>query len=202
MKQRIFKSWKTSVLGVILLGFALVMVAIGKTTFESLVIFLPISFALIFTHDPRSWRSLKIVFFIVNVWLLTGCSPQARLSRLVARHPELKRNDTIKIHDTVFIPASLVDTSAKVKPGETLFINKGQLEIQIIRMPGDTIRVKGGCKADTVIKEIPVIVPRIIVQPAPPDKLSVGKILKFILWGAIGGLIVLLILEVIKFLRR
>ncbi|MCX6265881.1 MAG: hypothetical protein NTW16_00785 [Bacteroidetes bacterium] len=165
MKNRIFKSWKTSILGMILLSFALVMVAIGKTTLESLILFLPVSFGLIFTNDPRSWGGLKIVFFIVSAWLMTACSPQARLSRLMDRHPELNTFDTIRRVITLPVPQVKADSFFVDRPGDTVKIDNGRLEIRYLK-ERDTVKIWGRCKADTVKIYDTLIIPRIKVMPA------------------------------------
>lgn len=37
-------------------------------------------------------------------------SPEQQLSRLVARHPELQRTDTVMVHDTITVPTLQVET--------------------------------------------------------------------------------------------
>jgi hypothetical protein len=200
MKDRVFKSWKTSVLGVLLLTFALVMVATGKTTLESLVIFLPVSFTMIFTKDPRSWSGLKM-FFIVTWLVISGCSPQARLARLVDRHPDLRITDTITRLIKLPVPEIKADSFFVYRPGDTVKIDNGRLEIRYFT-EHDTVKIWGRCKADTIKLHDTLFVPRIIVKPANPEKFNLWKSLKYLFWGAIGGLIVLVILKLLEIFKR
>jgi len=54
---------------------------------------------------------MKIYFILLTLsFLLFSCSPQKRLHRLVKKHPELTRVDTIKIQDTIIVPGIKTDT--------------------------------------------------------------------------------------------
>ncbi|MDD3491021.1 MAG: hypothetical protein PHR62_14180 [Paludibacter sp.] len=44
----------------------------------------------------------KYILFLVLI--LASCTPQRQLARLLARHPELKRDSIIVIHDTIVTP--------------------------------------------------------------------------------------------------
>ena len=44
----------------------------------------------------------KYILFLVLI--LASCTPQRQLARLLARHPELKRDSIIVIHDTIITP--------------------------------------------------------------------------------------------------
>lgn len=52
MKDRIFKNWKTTLAGIVMLAAGLVLVGIGKATLTEYVLFAPVCFALIFVKDP------------------------------------------------------------------------------------------------------------------------------------------------------
>ena len=52
MKERIFKNWKTTVTGILMLAGGLALVGMGKATLTEYVIFAPVCFALIFVKDP------------------------------------------------------------------------------------------------------------------------------------------------------
>ena len=53
----------------------------------------------------------KFIFYILILSLFVSCSPQMRLHRLVTKHPELTKIDTIKIQDTVIVPGPKLDTA-------------------------------------------------------------------------------------------
>ncbi len=52
MKERIFKNWKTTLAGVLMLAGGLALVGLGKATLTEYVVFVPVCFALIFVKDP------------------------------------------------------------------------------------------------------------------------------------------------------
>jgi len=98
------------------------------------------------------------IFIILSILILASCSPQMRLHRLVTKHPELTKIDTIKIQDTVIVPGPKLDTafhSSVLK--ETITITKENLQIKLIEI-NDTIYLDAQVEPDTVIitREIPV----------------------------------------------
>jgi hypothetical protein len=52
MKERIFKNWKTTLAGIVMLAGGIVLVGMGKATLTEYVVFAPVCFALIFVKDP------------------------------------------------------------------------------------------------------------------------------------------------------
>ncbi len=52
MKNRIFKNWKTTLTGILMLAGGLALVGIGKATLSEYVVFAPVCFALLFVKDP------------------------------------------------------------------------------------------------------------------------------------------------------
>ena len=102
------------------------------------------------------------ILIILAILLLASCSPQRRLHRLVTKHPELSRVDTIKIQDTVIVPGPKVDTvfhSSVLK--DTLIITKEKLKIRLIEI-NDTIYLDAEVEPDTVIITKEILVDRII----------------------------------------
>ena len=55
MKTRIFKSWRTSFIGLGLIVAALAAVFVGKATLTEAALVLPIAFTLIFIKDPSKY---------------------------------------------------------------------------------------------------------------------------------------------------
>ena len=104
---------------------------------------------------------MKAIFKITLLLVLsiqTGCSPSARLNRLLTRHPELKIPDTIVINDTMTIPQVEADTIIYIDSiRDTVILQKDRLEITLNRIH-DTLYIRGKCKADTIIihRSIPV----------------------------------------------
>ena len=55
MKTRIFKSWRTSLIGLGLIVAALAAVFVGKATLTEAALVLPVAFTLIFIKDPSKY---------------------------------------------------------------------------------------------------------------------------------------------------
>jgi len=82
-----------------------------------------------------------------------SCTPQKRLCRLVALHPELTIADTIKINDTVITTKTRIDTAfhhSTIK--DTITIEKEKLKLQIVEIL-DTIYIEVEHDADTIVIE-------------------------------------------------
>ncbi len=103
-------------------------------------------------------RLLYLSISIIVLLATFSCTPQKRLSRLVALHPELTITDTIKINDTVITTQIRIDTafhSSTIK--DTVTIEKEKLRLQIVEIR-DTIYIEAEVVPDTIVieREIPV----------------------------------------------
>lgn len=56
-------------------------------------------------------KNFCLILFLI--WLLASCSPQKRLNRLIANHPELAKTDTIYSTKTFTVPGYKIDTTFK-----------------------------------------------------------------------------------------
>jgi len=100
---------------------------------------------------------------ILATVLLVVCSPERRLQRLLSRHPELHRTDTI----TVVVPADTVMVRDTLTQHDTITITNDRQTVQIVRVPTgspcDTAKVvldvTGTVKADTVTVTVDRVVP-------------------------------------------
>lgn len=125
---------------------------------------------------------------------LVACSPQKRLQRLIAKHPELVRTDTITVHDTITIPGDTVRDVRWLMAHDTITIENERQVVRVIRIPTgspcDTARflasIEGIVKPDTIYREIRVPVEKLV--PCPPSKIPLW------VWLVIGGLALLLFL--------
>ena len=89
-----------------------------------------------------------IAFFILLIF--SSCSPQRRLHRLVTKHPELTRIDTIKIQDSVFVPGTNLDTVFRASLlHDMVTITQEKLQIQLIER-NDTIYLNATVEPDTI----------------------------------------------------
>jgi len=102
-----------------------------------------------------------ILCILLLVSSFTACSPQRRLQRLVAHHPELRLADTLLVTDTLFTAAITADTAIPLtRLTDTVVIARDKLEIKLVKIR-DTIHVTGTCKADTIVREVRVPVEKI-----------------------------------------
>jgi len=137
---------------------------------------------------------LKISLLLV-LSTQTGCSPSARLNRLLIHHPELKIYDTIVISDTMTIPQVEVDTVFYLDSiHDTIILQKDRLEITLSRIH-DTLYIRGKCKADTIIIHRTIPVEKIKV--VKPDKLD--QLISKIPWLISGLIFMILLLALLVF---
>lgn len=99
-----------------------------------------------------------VMWLVLPTIILSSCSPEYRLHRLVALHPELVKNDTIHIQDTTFLPELRIDTVVHESSlRDTITITKEKLTVKIHQVR-DTVYIEARQNPDTIIitKEIPV----------------------------------------------
>jgi len=148
---------------------------------------------------------IRTIIFLILLTLivLSSCSPQKRLSRLVQHYPELTISDTIKIIDTVITSEISIDTAfhySLIK--DTVVITKEKIRLQLIKI-NDTIYIDVHHAADTIIitKNIPI--ERIILQePTEPnptlwDKYKFQILITLIILAVLTGIV----LRIGKFLK-
>jgi len=113
---------------------------------------------------------IYISIIILTTLIISSCTPQKRLSRLIALHPELTTSDTIKTTDTIVTKKTLIDSAfhrSKIK--DTITIEKEKLRLQIIEI-FDTIYIEAECQPDTIILERVIPVEKIqTTKPTPPN---------------------------------
>ena len=132
---------------------------------------------------------------ILTVLIAFSCSPQARLKRLIEKHPELARTDTITVHDTIYTPADTVHATRWLTARDTITIENERQVVRVVRIPTgspcDTARfladIEGIVKPDTIYwtKEVPVEK----VVPCPPGSVP------WWCWVVISALVVFLFLS-------
>ena len=105
---------------------------------------------------------ISCVYF--SLFIITSCSPQKRLQRLVKNNPELIRVDTIHFRDTINVITNEVykDTLTTLKSisKDTLIITKENLRIKTFyNYHTDSIFISGECQSDTVFVPYEVAIP-------------------------------------------
>ncbi|GEM_PF-551447 len=120
-----------------------------------------------------------MLIMLICLLISAGCSPSRRLARLLEKHPELKKADTVVVQDTVTVPGVVADTVVPVfgnrelgagnrewgagnrEPGigngDSVLVEKGRLQV-VVKKLHDTLFIRGKCKPDTVVirRKIPV----------------------------------------------
>lgn len=119
-----------------------------------------------------------LILALCALILLGGCSSSFKAQRHLrkAKAHILKaealgavwHTDTIYKQIQVVVPEIKKDTIFKAVLGDTVTIEKERLKIKYVRLAGDSVFIEGTCKADTVYKEVPVVINKSI--PCPPDK--------------------------------
>lgn len=108
---------------------------------------------------------------IIMAIILASCSPSKRMQRLIDKHPELSRTDTIAVRDTTFLPSDTIWRSAIMR--DTVRVESDRQSVHIVRVPTgspcDTaaiaLDIMAEVKADTIYWEVAVPVDRIIPCP-------------------------------------
>jgi hypothetical protein len=131
---------------------------------------------------------MKAVISICLLCVLVACSPSRKLSRLIRKHPELVKVDTLRVHDTTITEHVRKDTFLNWNTlYDTAYIYKDKLSIRVVRV-NDSIYIRGECLSDTIYKTIEV--PYNYVQPIKKMKTPAYKFWLFIL--VLIGIILLL----------
>ena len=113
---------------------------------------------------------MKVLFPLLLVFALASCSPQKRLAKLIEKHPELVKTDTVFATTDTIIPEVRVDTLFKWQT-DTVTITNDRLEVTLITDTiTKTIRVQGKCKTDTVTITHPVY-----IQKVEPVKIQIER---------------------------
>lgn len=117
----------------------------------------------------------KPLLFAITAIIILGCSSTQRANKHLRKaQKHIQKAELLGskwVVDTVYNEISIIrpeirhDTILSLVGGDTVTIEKERLRIKILRLPGDSIFVDGQCKADTIIKEVPVTVTRTIHAP-------------------------------------
>ena len=111
-----------------------------------------------------------ITTLLLLILLLSSCSPQRRLNRLLALHPELKTPDTLVLRDTIPIPQIQTDTILRLSTlHDTVTLHKDHLQVKIHRLH-DTIYIQSKTLPDTIFitRRIPIQ----LIRYVQPDRLD------------------------------
>lgn len=107
----------------------------------------------------------RIGFGLVLFLLLTACSPEQRVARLVAKYhlPAV----TEYVTDTVVLPER-VRTDTVVMHADPVIIEDSVMVVEIVPVNDTVFIVNTKIKADTIIKSVPVT--KYVVESTPDKK--------------------------------
>jgi hypothetical protein len=102
MKERIFKNWISTVVGLILLISASIVLGFGLITLDTFIAFLPFVIGMIYARDTIFKRnSTKATMIILAVFFLSGCYTKKRCSELYpCQGFKVEQNDSTSITET------------------------------------------------------------------------------------------------------
>ncbi len=106
------------------------------------------------------------LLFIIILLGLSSCSDKATrqlrrseklLNKAIANGAKVTADTVIK-EVAITIPEIKTDTIFQSREGDTVTITKDRLQIKYVKLPADSVYIEGECKADTIVKRIPVAV--------------------------------------------
>ena len=109
---------------------------------------------------------MKYAISIITFLLVFGCSPQKKLQRLIKKHPELIKLDTIIVRDTIIIEDFVVDTITEMQfHDSTVVIDNSKVYLKYFY---DTltreIHHEVECLGQEIITEKIVPIEKVVVQ--------------------------------------
>lgn len=113
--------------------------------------------------------SQKIVLALIGLLfalVLFSCDPAQRIARIVKRHPELVKTDTVWRKDTIYTDAVQKDSTFRFYQTDTVVMKKDKLTVKYYFNHDSTIYLQGKCDPDTVFKYYPVQVNNMEVAKA------------------------------------
>jgi hypothetical protein len=112
-------------------------------------------------------------YLLPLLFLLSACSAEKRLQRLVEKNPQLQRTDTITVTDTIYIPGDTLWQQVLLRQTDTIRIENERQSVRVVRIPTgspcDTaaiaLDVLAEVKPDTIYHTVTVEVDRIVPCP-------------------------------------
>lgn len=108
-------------------------------------------------------QKIIILFLLIS---FASCDPAKRISRIVKRHPELVKVDTVWKKDTIVSKLVKHDSLFNFYQPDTVYIKEGKLNVKYVFNKDSTVYIQGKCDADTVYKYYPVQVNSLNVAKA------------------------------------
>ena len=105
---------------------------------------------------------LRLFTCVLTAFILFGCNPCKRASKLLTRHPKCLSVDSVEIHDTITVDGVQHDTLFKLSEvHDTLVIKKDRLTIKhYYDHKTDSVYIDGECEEEIIYRtrKVPVTV--------------------------------------------
>jgi len=105
---------------------------------------------------------------------LSNCGPASKLrraERLINQAEQAGytwKIDTVTVKVPVIVTETRLDSILVVKPGDTVVLTKDRLKVKYVRLGADTVFLEAECAADTIYKEVPVRIEKMIAAKCNP----------------------------------
>jgi len=154
-------------------------------------------------------KIIELLFFIaifMYLLLMFSCSKQYHLKKSKHHYEKAISKGYVPLIDTVYVTDTVALTGVRYDTifkdvGDTITIEKDRLKVRYVR---DTINndvyIEGECKADTVIREIPVTVQeKIYIEESLLEHFGINKTWqKLLFWLSVIVIVALIIVKVFK----
>ena len=135
---------------------------------------------------------MKCLIPLFAILILSGCSAEWHLSRAVKKTPELLKQRTTIVTDTVVTKPIVVRDTVVTSKVDTIEIIKDKFRLKIMRSY-DTLTIDGGCDSDTIVRTIEVKVPQLVV-----GETRLQRIQRYTFWGLIALLLIAIAILTIR----
>jgi hypothetical protein len=126
------------------------------------------------------------------ILILSGCSAEWHLSTAVKKNPELLKQTTVIVADTVVTEPIVVRDTVITSQTDTIELIKDKFRVRVIRS-FDTLLIDGGCESDTIVRTITVSAPQLV---AGETKLQ--RVQRFTFWGLVSLLLIGIAILIIR----
>jgi len=126
---------------------------------------------------------LCVTLFFATI-LFPSCGANWHLQRAVKLDPSILQQKTITVTDTVVTEPTAVLDTVTISNTDTVEIVKNNFRVKIMRS-FDTLIIDGGCDADTVVRTVSVVVPKLVFNES-----RLQRVQRYTFWGFVSILLV------------
>jgi hypothetical protein len=101
---------------------------------------------------------MKKLMIIAAVFMLSSCSAGWHIRQAIKKDPAILLSKTVVLKDTVYSKEIMIRDSFLTAETDTIFLEKDKYWTKVIRVR-DSIYVDGGCKSDTIYRDVIVELP-------------------------------------------